>query len=159
MTEQALKHRVQRELELEPSLDMRGVHVAVEAGVVTLFGSVPSYAEKVAAERAAHAVRAAETVVNELEVQVPLPQRRSDAELAAAVSHALHWDVTVPRDAVRARLSRRPTAASRARRAPPHCARHWPRRRAAPRGGGTSPPAPALRARCGSRRRTSSGRA
>lgn len=105
MTDLALKRRVEEELELEPSLDTRGVHVAVANGIVSLLGSVTNYAERVAAERVTHTVRTVRAVVNELDVQVPLPQRRSDAELVAAAAQALHWDVTVPRDVVQARVA------------------------------------------------------
>jgi osmotically-inducible protein OsmY len=53
MDDLELKRAVESELNFEPSINAAEIGVAVRDGVVTLTGRVPSYWEKVAAERAA----------------------------------------------------------------------------------------------------------
>jgi len=53
MDDLELKRAVESELNFEPSINATEIGVAVRDGVVTLTGRVPSYWEKVAAERAA----------------------------------------------------------------------------------------------------------
>jgi hypothetical protein len=61
---------VLEELEWDPRLGSSTVAVGVAAhGVVTLTGVVKSYAEKVAAERAAKRVRGVRAVVNDIDVE------------------------------------------------------------------------------------------
>ena len=49
-----LQHAVQEELEWDPSVDASQIGVAAtQPGIVTLTGTVATYAEKVSAERAA----------------------------------------------------------------------------------------------------------
>ena len=50
-----LQHSVQEELEWEPSVDASHIGVAAtQPGVITLTGTVATYAEKISAERAAN---------------------------------------------------------------------------------------------------------
>jgi BON domain len=48
-----LKQQVVHALDLEPSVDAKDIGVSVDEGVVTLHGNIGSYAERIAAERAA----------------------------------------------------------------------------------------------------------
>jgi osmotically-inducible protein OsmY len=66
-----LRHDVQAELDWELSLNDAQVGVTVRHGVVTLTGSVPTDADKVAAERAANRVYGVETVDDDLVVRPP----------------------------------------------------------------------------------------
>ena len=59
------------ELGWEPSIDAAHVGVAANAGVVTLTGHVQSFAQKVAAERAAARVKGVKAVAEEIEVKLP----------------------------------------------------------------------------------------
>ncbi|HEX6307072.1 MAG TPA: BON domain-containing protein [Longimicrobiales bacterium] len=93
-----LRDDVLDELAWDAGLDATAVGVAVRAGVVTLTGCVHSYAEKRAAERAAHRVRGVAGVVNELDVRIPDRLRRADADIAAHAATALRWTVGVPID-------------------------------------------------------------
>jgi osmotically-inducible protein OsmY len=56
LTDADLRREVLAELEWEPSVNAVHIGVSVKNGVVTLSGHVPSYAEKLAAERAAKRV-------------------------------------------------------------------------------------------------------
>jgi osmotically-inducible protein OsmY len=72
------------------------VGVEVDSGVVTLTGTVNSYAKRVAAQEAAHRVGGVLDVANEIHVNVPGMLERTDTEIALAVRRALDWDVQVP---------------------------------------------------------------
>lgn len=91
---------IQRQVEAELAWDSRlrgkGIGVEVHEGAVTLSGVVDSWARKVAAREAAHRVGGVFEVLDELTVVVGAAARRDDAELAAAVRHALEWDALVP---------------------------------------------------------------
>lgn len=76
------------------------IGVTVKKGIVTLTGMVGSYAEKLAAKEAAHKVRGVLDVANEIEVQVPGGAKRTDADIARAIRHALDWDVFVPSEQI-----------------------------------------------------------
>ena len=70
--------------------------VTVKKGVVTLTGTVDSYAKKLAAQRASHNVPGVLDVANDIEVKVTGSLRRTDSEIARAIRLALEWDVLVP---------------------------------------------------------------
>jgi hypothetical protein len=60
--------------------------VAVRDGAVTLTGHVPSYAEKLAAARAAERVYGVKAVANDLKVQFSRAPR-DDSDIARAIAH------------------------------------------------------------------------
>ncbi|HEU4452426.1 MAG TPA: BON domain-containing protein [Longimicrobium sp.] len=95
-----LQHNVLEELRWEPSVRSTEVGVTATDDVVTLTGTVDSYAKKVAAERAAKRVHGVRGVANELEVRLPSEMRRTDTDIAEAAVRVLEWDVWVPRDRV-----------------------------------------------------------
>jgi osmotically-inducible protein OsmY len=74
-------------------------HVAVEVdnSIVTLTGTAPSLAKKLAAEDAAHRVAGVRDVANDIAVGVaPGAVQPTDTEIAGAIRQALLWDVFVP---------------------------------------------------------------
>jgi osmotically-inducible protein OsmY len=89
---------VLKELKWDARVHPNEIGVAVSDGVVTLMGLVDSYAKRWAAEEAAQRVRGVRAVANDIEVRLPLGAGRPDADLAAAVMHALEWDALVPTD-------------------------------------------------------------
>ncbi len=99
--ETALQRRVWDELKWEPILDAAAIGVEVNKRVVRLTGTVESYPERVAAERAAKRVPGVLAVTTDLTVTPPAANRRTDADLAQAVARTLEWDVVVSRDRVR----------------------------------------------------------
>jgi osmotically-inducible protein OsmY len=103
--ERNITQQVVEELEWEPSVEAAGIRMAASNGAVTLQGIVRSYAEKMAAERAAKRVQDVRSVANELEVRLPLSQRRRDAEISEAVARILQWNVQVPRDVIQVRVA------------------------------------------------------
>jgi osmotically-inducible protein OsmY len=96
-TADALKRDVLEELSWQPELSAAAIGVAVqEDGVVTLSGHVPSYLEKKVAEAAVKRLAGVKAVVDELQVRLPPAAERDDTDIAAAVVHALQWNVAVP---------------------------------------------------------------
>jgi osmotically-inducible protein OsmY len=98
----ALQADVLDELEWAAGINAARIGVAVKGGVVTLSGEVDSYAEKLDAERAALRVAGVKAVADELTIRLPSASMRSDADLARAVTEALDWNSSIPRDRIKA---------------------------------------------------------
>lgn len=99
-TDLQLQHDVAAELEFQPSVNAAAIGVEVSDGVVTLSGHVDSHAEKWYAETAAQRVEGVKGLVINLNVELPGPHKRSDADIVRAASEALKWHITIPKDAV-----------------------------------------------------------
>jgi osmotically-inducible protein OsmY len=98
---------VEDELKWEPGLSHPSkIGVAVRDGVVTLSGSVDSYFEKWAAERAAKRVVGVNALAVELDVELPDSTIRTDADIARTAQNALEWSVSVPAGRVRVIVER-----------------------------------------------------
>lgn len=96
---------VLRELKWDPRVEETEVGVEVDNGVVTLTGTVNSYAKRVAAEEAAHRVRGVLDVANNVQVKVPGGLHRTDTEIAQAIRQALEWNSEVPEERIRSTVS------------------------------------------------------
>lgn len=86
---------VQNELQWDPSVEHQGIGVTVQGGVVTLFGEVPHYADKYAAEKAAQRVLGVRATANDISVNIPLPGQRSDTDIATAAANAVKWNASL----------------------------------------------------------------
>jgi len=106
MDDLELKKSVESELNFEPSINAAEIGVAVKGGIVTLNGRVPSYWEKIAAERAAARVSGVKAVANELEVRLPGSSERTDEDIARAAVDTLRWTVLVPQDKIKVKVSK-----------------------------------------------------
>lgn len=90
-------HRdVLEELTWDPRVDETDVGVEVDGGVVTLTGTVTSWAKRQAAQEAARRVAGVLDVANDIVVKTPGGLTRTDTEIAQAVRRTLQWDVFVP---------------------------------------------------------------
>src|SRR6201986_4146499 len=99
-----IRDDVTEELRWDPQLtDPDAIGVAVADGAVTLTGKVPSYAEKLAAARAAERVYGVKAVANELTVTLA-GTPRDDSDIARAIAHILEWNVQIPEGKVHARV-------------------------------------------------------
>jgi osmotically-inducible protein OsmY len=104
VTDEEVRYDVTDELRWDPQLNHPdGIGVAVTDGAVTLTGHVSSYAEKVAAARAAERVYGVKAVANDLQVELA-GAPRDDSDIATAIAHILEWNVQIPEDAVQARV-------------------------------------------------------
>lgn len=104
-TDLELQRDVMDELLWEPSVSEREIGVAVKDGVVTMTGFVQSYAEKFAAERAIERILGVRALANDLSVKLPTSLVRSDTDIAHAVVNALRWDIQVPDEQIKARVT------------------------------------------------------
>lgn len=103
-TDSELKQDVIDELMWEPDINATEIGVAVKDGVATLSGSVESYHEKLAAERAAQGVFGVRAVVQEIKVRLPGSFQRSDEDIAKAAANALAWTASVPHDRIKVKV-------------------------------------------------------
>jgi osmotically-inducible protein OsmY len=99
-TDLRLQDHVQQELRWDSRLDAADIGVAVQDGIVTLSGSVKTFAESKAAQDAAFRVFGVRDVANDMHVKLPGSLTRTDTEIAQAVRAALEWDITVPSDRI-----------------------------------------------------------
>jgi osmotically-inducible protein OsmY len=104
-TDAEIQEDVITELKWEPRVQPNEIGVIVKDGVVTLTGSVESYAKRWAAEDAARRVRGVRAVANDIEVRLPSSSKRTDADIAAAAANALKWDPFVPADRIQVSVS------------------------------------------------------
>lgn len=104
-TDRDVQAAVQAELQWDASIRDEDIAVSVRGGVVTIAGTVDSYAQRYGAERAAMRVKGARAVANELTVKLPNGLERSDSELAHAAVDALRWTVQVPADKVQIKVA------------------------------------------------------
>ena len=96
-----LQKDVEEELRREPSIDASQIGVTARDGIVTLTGTVPSYAEKYSAEQVPKRVYGVTAVADEIEVRLPDDAKRSDTDIAAAVVQTLRNNTLVPDDRIK----------------------------------------------------------
>ncbi|HEY2577042.1 MAG TPA: BON domain-containing protein [Streptosporangiaceae bacterium] len=99
-----IREDVIRELSWDPQIpEPDAIGVAVSDGAVTLTGHASTYAEKLAAARAAERVYGVRAVANELTVKLS-GEPRDDSDIARAIAHILEWNVQIPGNRVKARV-------------------------------------------------------
>jgi osmotically-inducible protein OsmY len=98
-TDSAIREDVVFELKWDPKITSKDIAVAVNDGVVTLSGFVPSYMEKDAAEKAAKRVYGVRAVAND--IQIKPPSTRTDPEIAREAVQELENHVFVPKDKIK----------------------------------------------------------
>ncbi len=96
-----LRADVLDELEWEPSVDAAEIGVTAHNGIVTLTGTVNSYAQKLVAERAAKRLKGVKAIANDIEVRLPGTALRTDSDIARVAVDALKWRTIVPNDRVK----------------------------------------------------------
>jgi osmotically-inducible protein OsmY len=99
-----LQKDVMAELRFEPSVHAANIGVTVKESVVTLTGTIHTFAAKAAAECAAKRVHGTRGVAEEIIVELPSHHRRDDTDIARAALHVLDWNVGVPKDAVKVKV-------------------------------------------------------
>ena len=100
-TDKEIRDRVEQELDWTRQVDdAANIGVAVDEGVVSLSGEVNSYAQKVAAAKAAFRTRGVTAVANDIVVRFK-GRKATDTELAEAARNILALNVTVPKESVK----------------------------------------------------------
>jgi osmotically-inducible protein OsmY len=96
-----IKRDVEAELQWNPDIDATDIAVAVRNGVVTLTGFVRSFSQKHEAEKTAKRVAGVVAVANDIEVRLPLFNRRPDPEIARDAVEAIQNDLPYASDHIR----------------------------------------------------------
>lgn len=104
-TDSQIQQDVLNELKWDTRVEPAEIGVAVHHGVVTLTGTVSSYAKTIAAADAAHRVVGVLDVANDVVVKLPGGTEKNDTEIAEAVRKTLEWDVFVPDKHIRSTVS------------------------------------------------------
>lgn len=100
-----IQQAVLRELKWDTRVEETEVGVEVDNGVVTLTGTVGSWAKRLAAQEAAHRVAGVLDVANDIQVKVAGSAMRTDTDIARAVRDALEWNVFVPDTSIRSTVA------------------------------------------------------
>jgi osmotically-inducible protein OsmY len=95
LTQTQLHELVENELAWDPEITSKAIGVVADDGVVTLTGYVTTYAERIAAERAALRVQGVRAVANDL--QVKLDTERIDPDIAKSAAAALQNHLSIPK--------------------------------------------------------------
>lgn len=96
-----LQQDVLAELKWAPAVNASQIGVEVKDGIVTLAGTVDSFAEKWHAEDAAQRVSGVKALAVELDVTLPGSSDRKDADIAHSAENALQWLTSVSNDAIK----------------------------------------------------------
>lgn len=99
-----LQRDVQDAIKWEPLLKAAEIGVTAKDGVITLTGTVDSYAKKLEAEDAAKNVAGVKAVAQEIEIRLNNTGRKNDSEVATEVVTALTWNFEVPEDQVKVKV-------------------------------------------------------
>jgi osmotically-inducible protein OsmY len=103
-TDAEIREDVISELRWDPQISKPdAIGVAVKDGAVTLTGNTSTYAEKLAAARAAERVYGVKAVANDLKVKLS-GTPRDDSDIAVAIAHILDNNVQIPAGRVQARV-------------------------------------------------------
>jgi osmotically-inducible protein OsmY len=106
MKDSKLKQDVIDELDFEPSIDTAGIGVAVEDGMVTLSGHVPTYAQKDMAEQVASRVKGVKGIAQEIEVRLAGTGQTADDQIAKRAVDTIGWNTSIPKGAIQVKVQK-----------------------------------------------------
>jgi osmotically-inducible protein OsmY len=92
------------ELTWDPRIRNEDIATAVKDGVVTLAGTVDTYAQRCAAEHGVERIKGVRGIANDLIVKLPGAMERSDTDLAHAAVNALRWNTQVPDERIQVKV-------------------------------------------------------
>jgi osmotically-inducible protein OsmY len=103
-TNEQLQTDVQDAIKWEPLLNAAEIGVIAKDGVITLTGTVDSYAKKLEAEAATKSVSGVRAIVEKIEISFDGTDKKGDNEIATEVLSALKWSWAVPSDKVKVKV-------------------------------------------------------
>ena len=106
MMDKNLRQDIIDALDFEPSIDSADIGVAVENGIVTLTGHVPTYSQKSKAESVVMHVKGVKGVAEEIEVRPYGSHKTADDEIAKRAINTISWNTSVPCNAVKVKVER-----------------------------------------------------
>ena len=96
-----LQKSVQEAIKWEPLLNAAEIGVIAKDGIVTLTGTVDSYAKKLEAEHATRNVAGVKAVVEKIEIVLSNTSKNSDTDIAKEVLNSFKWNWEIPVDKVK----------------------------------------------------------
>ena len=106
-TNEELQKDVQNAIKWEPLLNAAEIGVTAKDGIITLTGSVNSYAKKSEAEMATKNVAGVKAVVEKIEIKFGSDwAKKDDNEIATEVLNAIKWNWEVPNDKVKLKVEK-----------------------------------------------------
>lgn len=106
-TNAELQKDVQDAIKWEPLLNAAEIGVTAKDGVITLTGTVGSFAKKSEAEDAAKNVNGVKAVVEKIEIKTFSDlDKRDDNEIATEVLNAFKWNLEVPNDQIKVKVEK-----------------------------------------------------
>lgn len=106
MNDSTLRQDILDELDFEPSIDAADIGVAVENGIVTLTGHVPTYAQKVTVENVTRRVKGVKGIAQEIEVRPFGTNRTADDEIAKRAVNTINWNTSIPENLVQVKVQK-----------------------------------------------------
>jgi osmotically-inducible protein OsmY len=103
-TNEDLQKDVQNAIKWEPLLNAAEIGVIAKDGVVTLTGTVNSYAKKLEAENAAKNVAGVKAVAETIEIKFGSAGKKSDTDIAHEVLNAWRWNWEVPDEKIKVKV-------------------------------------------------------
>jgi osmotically-inducible protein OsmY len=100
-TDEDIKRDVEYELKWDPDIDPSDIGVAVKDGAVTLSGFARSFRQRQKAEEDATRVRGVRGVANDVEVRLPLINKRPDPEIVREIIAELKAEVPYAADTIK----------------------------------------------------------
>jgi osmotically-inducible protein OsmY len=101
LTDTPMTDAVIGSIESDPRIPQASeIAVSADGGILTLRGTVESFAQRRAAGQDAKDIEGVYEVDNQLKVNLPGSDRREDDEIRGAAIQNLVWDAEVPADAV-----------------------------------------------------------
>ena len=106
-TNEQLQKDVQDAIKWEPLLNAAEIGVIAKEGVITLTGTVNSYAKKSEAEAAAKSVTGVKAVVEKIDVKFDSAWAKiDDTKIANDVLNAIEWNWKIPNDKVKVKVEK-----------------------------------------------------
>ncbi|MEI6754840.1 MAG: BON domain-containing protein [Paludibacter sp.] len=103
-TNEVLQKDVQDAIKWEPLLNAAEIGVIAKDGVITLTGTVDTFAKKSEAEEATKKVAGVKAVLEEIKVKCSNSEKKSDEEIATEVMNALKWSWEIPKDKIQIKV-------------------------------------------------------
>ena len=105
MSNEELQQDVQDAIKWEPLLNAAEIGVTAKDGVITLTGTVDSYAKKLEAEDAAKSVKGVKAVIVKLDIKFGSDsEKKDDSEIADEIIKAAKWNWDIPKDKIKANV-------------------------------------------------------
>ena len=106
MGDREIKQVILEELDFEPRLHPTDLGIAVDSGVATITGHVPSLADKKVVIDIVESVRGVRAIADQIEVRPIGTHITADDEIAKRVVSILKWSTRIPDDRIRTTVAR-----------------------------------------------------